>query len=232
MPTTPTVSVILAVRNGARFLAAALESVLEQAWPALEILVVDGGSTDGSRVIAGRFAAVRLLVQRGTGLADAWNRGIEEAAGELVAFLDSDDLWRPRTLGARVRHLAATPRAAYTIGKAAFFVDPGATLSRGSRADLLAREVVAPIPGTLLIESSALAAIGPFRTDLEIAADVDLFARLKDLGVPLALFPETVLLKRLHDRNLSANAGANNAELLTVLRASIGRQRARRGASA
>jgi glycosyltransferase involved in cell wall biosynthesis len=101
----PLVSVIMAVRNGARFIAAALRSVLDQDYPSIEVIVVDGRSTDASRAIAGAIPGVRILVQGGSGLSDAWNCGIEQASGDLVAFLDSDDLWRPRQLGARVRHL-------------------------------------------------------------------------------------------------------------------------------
>jgi glycosyltransferase involved in cell wall biosynthesis len=225
----PLVSVIMAVRNGARFIAAALRSVLDQDYPSIEVIVVDGRSTDASRAIAGAIPGVRILVQGGSGLSDAWNCGIEQASGDLVAFLDSDDLWRPRQLGARVRHLRSAAPAAYAIGTAAFFVDGGGPPPRGFRPGLLARPVVAPIPGTLLIERTTLTAIGGFRTDLAIAADVDLFARLKDGCVPMTVFPEAVLLKRLHGRNLSSNAAVNNAELLSILRSSIGRLRAQRG---
>ena len=98
------VSVIMPVFNAERFVAQALASVAAQTYSPVELLVVDGGSTDGTEALVQAYAAahgpVRWLRQTGSGLAAAWNSGLAAATGEWVAFLDSDDLlptsWRSR----------------------------------------------------------------------------------------------------------------------------------------
>jgi glycosyltransferase involved in cell wall biosynthesis len=225
-PALPKVTVIVPVRNGERFLAAALQSVRDQHYPDLDIVVVDGGSVDRSCEIARSFAGVRLLQQAGRGLSDAWNTGVRAAEGQLVAFLDSDDLWVPDTLAARVRHLCEQDGQLGSTAKAMFFLEPGFAVPRGFNPDLLDIESIAPIPGTFLARKELFDLVGLFDTDLRIAADVDLMARIKDRGIALATFPELVLRKRVHDDNLSSDAAHGNRELLDVLRRSIARQRA------
>lgn len=92
----PLVSVVIPVYNGERYLAQAIESVLAQTWPHVELIVVDDGSTDGSAgIIAGygpRLVAVR---QENRGVAAARNAGMERATGRFIALLDQDDWWRP-----------------------------------------------------------------------------------------------------------------------------------------
>ena len=82
------VSVVMAVRDGERYLAEALASVHAQTVAPLEILLVDGGSTDATREIADG-AGARVIEQRGDTLADAYNTGIEDARGDVVAFLST-----------------------------------------------------------------------------------------------------------------------------------------------
>ena len=93
------VSVIIPCYNAAPFLGETLESVLCQTVRAREVIVVDDGSTDGSSDVAKQFGPpVRLICQENAGLAAARNRGIEEARGEWIAFVDADDLWEPHKL--------------------------------------------------------------------------------------------------------------------------------------
>ena len=93
---TPLVSVVVATYNMARYLPSAIRSVLEQTYPALEVLVIDDGSTDDTRTAIQPLLddrRVRYLAQENQGQAGAKNRGVLEAKGEYVAFLDADDLW-------------------------------------------------------------------------------------------------------------------------------------------
>ena len=88
------VSVIIPVYNGNRHLAAAVDSVLDQTVSPLEVIVVDDGSTDGTpRVAAAYGDAVVYLRQDNGGTGAARNRGVEHSSGQLLAFLDADDLW-------------------------------------------------------------------------------------------------------------------------------------------
>src|ERR1700689_4054483 len=92
----PFASVLIDTYNHERFIEKAIVSVLEQDFPAAdrEVLVVDGGSTDGTAELVRKFGPeVRLLRKRNGGQASAFNAGIPECKGEIVAFLDGDDWW-------------------------------------------------------------------------------------------------------------------------------------------
>ena len=93
----PTVSYIVAVYNGRRYLAEALGSILGQSRPVDEVVVVDDGSTDDRRMIAEQFGSpVRCIVQQNAGQSAARNHGVRESWGDMIAFLDCDDLIHPQ----------------------------------------------------------------------------------------------------------------------------------------
>ena len=106
---TPFVSVLIDTYNQEAFIEEAIASVLQQDFPAseTEILVVDDGSTDRTAEIVGKFAPrLRLLRKRNGGQASAFNAGIPETRGEVVAFLDGDDWWAQNNLTAVARAFA------------------------------------------------------------------------------------------------------------------------------
>lgn len=104
------ISVIIPTCNRQEFLAKAIASVLGQSWQDFELLVVDDGSTDDTaRLAAGYGGLVRYLYQENRGPAAARNTGIRAAAGELIAFLDSDDCFAPEKLALQQAAMAANP---------------------------------------------------------------------------------------------------------------------------
>jgi glycosyltransferase involved in cell wall biosynthesis len=106
----PRVSVIIPTWNRAGLVRTAIESALEQNYPHLEVLVVDDGSTDATEDVVKSFGApVRYIRQANAGAASARNRGIREATGDLVAFLDSDDLFLPGKLQEQVQYFEQRP---------------------------------------------------------------------------------------------------------------------------
>ena len=224
------VSIVIPVKDSERFLAATLDSVRGQTYTHYEIIVVDGHSADRSVEIALGYAA-RVIGQQSQGLAGAWNEGIAAAQGEFVAFLDSDDLWAPRKLALQVGYLEQHPAVQFTVTLARFFLAEGAVLPPAfERPGLLETAHVGPFPGNLLARRSLFAAVGDFDPQLAIASDVEWFARVKDLGIPMAVIPETLLFKRLHEANLSHGALSQavwSREVVAVMKASLDRQRGR-----
>src|ERR1700751_6349756 len=110
--TTPRVSVLIDTYNHERFIEQAIQSVLSQDFPASEreILVVDDGSTDRTPEILARFAPqIRILRKPNGGQASAFNHGIPECLGEIIAFLDGDDWWRPEKLGRIANVISLNP---------------------------------------------------------------------------------------------------------------------------
>ena len=122
----PRVSVIIIVYDGETYLAEAIESVLAQTWPDYELLVVDDGSRDGSRELAQTYVQahperVRLLRHPGgvnRGMSATRNLGLAHAQGDLVAFLDADDVWAPGKLAEQVAILDEQPEAGMVYGRA------------------------------------------------------------------------------------------------------------------
>src|SRR5271168_2771000 len=102
----PLVSVVVPVFAGERFVGDALDSVAVQTYPHVETIVVDDGSPDRSVEVASSRSGVRVLRERHRGVAAARNAGLAAARGELVAFLDQDDLWRPSKLALQVALLS------------------------------------------------------------------------------------------------------------------------------
>ncbi len=225
MPEAGLVSAVLIVRNGERFLDRALESVRAQSYRPVEIIVVDGGSTDSTVALARARDHVRLVCQRGTGVAEAYNTGIQAALGEFLAFLSYDDLWVPEKLALQVAFLQAHPEVRFTVGMLRYFLEPGCQLPRGMRPELLEGEHVGRVMETLVARRTLFEEVGGFDPALRIANDVDWFARVQDLGVPAAVLPQVLLHKRVHDANTSSNEVVNTAELLTVLGRSVARRR-------
>ena len=94
-----TVSVVMAAYNYAPYISEAIESVLAQTRPPLDVIVVDDGSTDATPEVLAAFGdRIRVLRQTNQGASAARNRGIEAARGEYIAFIDADDVWKPRKL--------------------------------------------------------------------------------------------------------------------------------------
>jgi len=107
--TNPLVSVIMIVKNGERFLAQALDSVVAQTYRPLEIIVVDGQSCDRTAEIARSYPLVRYLLQETLGVANAYNQGVAAARGELIAFLSHDDVWAPEKIAKQAQYLLEHP---------------------------------------------------------------------------------------------------------------------------
>lgn len=113
--TAPRISVVIACYNAGATLAAAIESVAAQAREDVELVVIDGNSTDNTPAVI-RQHADKIAYWRSesdTGIYDAWNKGIIAARGQYIAFLGADDVWLPGALDAYVGLIAASPEAEY-----------------------------------------------------------------------------------------------------------------------
>jgi glycosyltransferase involved in cell wall biosynthesis len=222
------ITVIIAVRNGAATLAAALESVTAQRLPdgldAPEILVIDGGSTDGSDRIAASHPAVTLIRQASTGLAGARNEAIRAAHGSMLAFCDADDRWTADSLAARLRALDANADAIASIGHAALCASEGGppTAAQQSRIGTVRAGFT---PGCMLVRRSAFERVGMFDETLRIGADSEWFVRLRQSGLQVAMVDATVLLKGARNTSLSADVAAYRKELLDIGRRFIRRHK-------
>ncbi len=226
----PLVSVVIPVKDGEQFMAEGIESVLAQEHEPLEVLVIDGASTDRSREIAASYDDVRLLDQRGTGLPGAWNEGIEAANGELIAFLDSDDRWLPQKLMRQVELFERNPRLGACVTRMRFFLEPGYSVPPGFREELFDGDNSGLMPSCLVARRRVFESeVGKFEESFGPASDVDWFARLKDSPVEVASVDEVLVEKRVHDRNLSLTTDEYPHQMLRSLRDTVLRKRAQGG---
>lgn len=221
----PLVSVIVAVKNGAAFLAAALRSIFQQNYSPLDVLVVDGQSTDDTAHIANSFDKVRYIWQENQGIANARNTGLQAAHGNLIAFLDHDDLWMPDKLSLQVAYLESHPDILYTFTQVQFFLEQGHPLRPGFKAESFQAGQVGCVTSTLLARRAVFERVGEFNPALAIGGDVDWFARARDADIPMHVLSKVLVLKRIHADNLSANVKTNKIELLKVIRQSVQRKR-------
>ena len=221
----PLVSVIIAVKNGERFLAAAIESVLAQDYAPYEIIVVDGHSVDATTAIAKSYPCVRLIAQVEQGVADAYNVGIDAARGELIAFLSHDDLWTPNKLSAQVDYMLCHPEIQYAITQVRFFLEPGLTLPAGFRKELLVEDHVGLMMETLMARKACFDLIGGFDPCYSSSEDADWFARASDQQVPWGVVPQVLLRKRVHDANLTFTDPKSFRNMFRILKRSIERKR-------
>ena len=218
------VGVVIPVRNGGRTLAAAIQSVCDQRPAPIDIVVIDGGSEDGSASLAATFPGVRVIAQAGRGLAAARNQGLRAVTGEAIAFCDSDDCWTVGALAARLNHLAAEPGCDAVIGLAEKILIDGdaATPQQASR---LGRITPGYTPGALMARREAFEAVGQFDESLAIGADSDWFVRLAQSDVRLDVLPALVLRKGARASSLSADVTTYRRELLLVARRFLDRRR-------
>ena len=111
---SPRVTAIIPAYNAAAFVRNAIDSALAQAWPNIEVLVIDDGSTDDTASILQAYGeAIRVVSPPNGGLSNARNRGIHEATGTYVAFLDADDRWLPGKIARQVQALTDNPQAGF-----------------------------------------------------------------------------------------------------------------------
>ena len=222
----PLISCIVPVFNGVRYLAEALESILNQTYRPLEIIVVDDGSTDQTPAVIRRYSdRIRSIHQDNAGPAKARNRGLGESGGDFVAFLDADDLWHPEKLERQAARFRARPELDVCVTHVQNFWIP--ELEK-EKVRLQNHRFAQPLPGyamqALLARRSVFERVGRFDDSLRAADDTDWFLRAFEQGAVLEILPDVLVHRRLHDKNLSRSALAYSA-LLQVIKNSLDRKR-------
>jgi glycosyltransferase involved in cell wall biosynthesis len=202
----------MAVYNGGRHLAQAVESVLAQDHRDLELLVIDDGSSDGSGAYLDsvRDARVRVIHQANQGLVASLSRGLSEARHEVVARMDADDVSLPTRLTAQLTLLAENPKLS-AVGCCFRVVDELGVWLYDEHVPLvpsyLHRLLHAWNPlahGSMVYRSSDVVAVGGYRADVGPAEDYDLWCRLAQRG-PIGAVADVVYTYRSHAASVSGS---------------------------
>ncbi len=213
-------SVVMAAYNAEAYVAQAIESLLDQSRPADEIIVVNDGSNDGTRGILDRFATrITCVSQAQHGLTVARNRGISIANGEVLGFLDADDLWCRTKLEQQLRLLESSSDIEAVFGRVRQFISPD--VPEGRRPALTA-EVEASLSesaGSMLIRRAAFDRIGPFDETFRMTGFIEWLGRAKRMGLRSIKLDEVVALRRLHLANGGRlNTRSQDQETLLALK--------------
>jgi len=185
----PCISVVIPSYNQARFIRRTLQSVIAQGYPEIEVIVVDGGSTDGSWEIIKSFTAhtAYAVSEKDRGQSHAINKGFSRASGEVVTWLNSDDVLLPGALHAVARVLTAAPAARWITGSCVWIDSDDrilrATVNPGwNRFGAMGRVMSVGGPSSFMARS-LLDSFGMLDEDLHYSMDTELWTRLATRGI-------------------------------------------------
>lgn len=209
----PTISVVIPVYNGAKTILETVNSVLNQTFADLEVIVVDDGSQDETIEVLSKILDSRLQVIQGAhaGANAARNRGLHHSSGEFVSFLDADDLWTPNKLEAQLQALRSHPEAAVAYSWTDRIDEQGNYLRRGGYlsvsgnvlAEMLIVNLIESGSNPLILREAAIA-VGGFDESLAACQDWDMWLRLA-LHYQFVAVSEVQVLYRLSTNSISAN---------------------------
>ncbi len=221
------VSVIIPVRDGARYIASAIESVLGQTEPPAELLIVDDGSNDGTAGIVSQFSGrgVRLIQQPPEGAAAARNRGVKLARHELLAFLDADDLWISTKLEQQCAELRSDAALDMVFGYVRQFVSSDIEPTMRARLHCPEESVPGRHVGTMLIRRNSFERVGLFETAWGLGEFLAWYARAQLLDLREKMLPAVLLERRLHGANQGVLKRSDYGEYIRVLKQVLDRGR-------
>jgi len=230
MSERPLISCIVPVYNGERFLAEALDSILDQSYRPLEIIVVDDGSTDSTPTVAARYRnEITYLRQKHAGPATARNYGIRTAKGEFLAFLDADDVWEKEKLSHQMTRFDMQPELDMSTGHVKNFWVPELEHER----QLMQGAYLGNLPGyvfqTLLVRRSAFDKVGYLDETIGLLGDdTDWFVRANEKSLKSEMLPDVLVHRRMHQTNISRSStrAEGQEEIMKVVLAKMARSRA------
>lgn len=209
---SPLVSVVIPAYNHGAYLEDTIASALAQSWRDFEIVVVDDGSSDNTREVVASFGdAVRYVWQQNRGMAGARNTGIREARGEIISFLDDDDLWKPSHLSQALAALHGRPAAAACHTGWQIIDSAGVRLPQLSTRTVPPEQLCDALldggffpPCSVTVRRFCFERLGMFDENLQGYADWDMWLRVSGV-YPFLGIPMVSVFYRVHGGGLSSN---------------------------
>jgi glycosyltransferase involved in cell wall biosynthesis len=220
----PLVSVIIPVYNAERYVAEAIESVLAQTYDPVEIIAVDDGSTDGSAAVVKQFPFVQYYFQANAGISATRNRGIEQAQGDFLAFLDADDIWVNDKLALQMAAFEDNPGLDIVFGHVQQFRSP--ELAQAENDPPAATDLMpGHIPSTMLIKRETFFRVGLFETHWKMGEFASWYLRSLEQGLQNMMLPDLVTRRRLHETNHGIQQRELIKDYVHIIKASLDRRR-------
>lgn len=201
------ISTIIICRNARPFIESCVASIRGQAGNEVELVAIDGHSQDGTLEWLRQQADIRTYTQQGTGIANARNEGLKASSGDYISFLDADDAWMPHKLNQQRLLLQQNTTLQAVTGQ----------LIKSN--DVHETTWVAMTPGGFLFRREVFEEFGLFNEQWQVASDHDWLIRAIRNGLRYQVQADTVLIKGMHDRNLSVlQKKRYRAEMMTIMR--------------
>ena len=205
----PLVSVVIPCYDQAHFLSEAIESVVAQTYPHIEVIVVDDGSNDNTAAVANRYPGIRYFRQQNQGLAAARNAGLRQTVGQYLVFLDSDDRLLPHALEAGLRCFQENPACGFVYGHCQFVAFEG-TPTRGVPPTVvednfylaLLRGMPVLAPATVMYRREVFESVGGFDVTLSPAADYKMYYDIAR-QFPVSCHGEKIVEYRKHGMSMT-----------------------------
>ena len=224
MATLPRITIITPCRNGVRTIAKSVESVLNQRYPNLEHIVFDACSTDGTLAVLRSYPEVTVISEPDNGSHDAMNRGLAKASGEIVGFLNVDDIYPPELLDSVGRLFAADPKLDVVVGGALMFEDeePGrrrvlSEWTHGRQNGLWVPELAFGVPGIngWFFRRTVFDRIGEFDNSYSFSADRRSLILIALAGLNARLLGKPGIHYRRHADSRTINREMANLRAIT-----------------
>ncbi len=216
----PIVSIVVPSFNQGRFVAAAIDSVLDQSYPRVECIVIDGGSTDETIDVLRRYdKRLQWISEPDRGQSHALNKGWRMAQGEVLGWLNSDDMYRPGAIQAVVEAFLSHPEAGGVYGDCDYISATGEFLEKYETGpfdfETFFRTSRSPIPQpAMFIRRAAYERVGPLDESLHLVMDWEYWLRV-GRHFPIIYIPQTLATYRVHGSSKSATQNLHYGEETT-----------------
>ncbi len=221
------VSVIIPVYNGIRYLPETLASVRRQTRPVDEIILVDDGSTDNTGVWIDSLNDEKIVAchQKNSGQAAARNLGIEKSRGDLVALLDSDDLWEPEKIELQIARFNENPALGIVTSRFVEFYSPD--IAAATRASTRLKEGILSGPNcsNLLVRKEVFTKVARFDSAWRTGELLEWWSRVAEAGVVADEVAKVLVRRRVHDSNLGRRAARDRGDYFAIIRKQLQRRR-------
>lgn len=220
------VSIIIPVYNGEKYIADTIQSVIDQTYKNWELIIVDDGSTDNTADVVKQFNDSRIsyIKKNNTGVSDTRNLGATISKGEILCFLDADDIWLPENLEKKVEKLITEPKGVLVYSSMFLWDERNDYKTCKTTKKIVEddwgkfrRLMVPTIPSSAIIKRDYFFEAGMFDTNISTSADFDLTIRLRELGEFIYL-EEPLVLYRCHPSQMHNNIALYKHDMIYILK--------------